>query len=409
MNYLRYGLDRRKKIKVAMIAPFPAASVLKEEYIKRKVRKKAKLQHPAPWVKALCNELVGNDNIDLEIFSHSRHILRTHCAIKEGIKFTFFPKYEPLRSDPYHFHLPAIAQFSPRIKKYNPDIIHGFGTEGAYGLITVLQNKPSVVFIQGIQEKYAPYYDLHRLKIKLRMASERYVVGRVNGLIAETDFAARWVKSIAKQKEVKIIPHAYTAHFFNCRPKFEKKRIACIGTLSQRKGCDVVLESFVLGLQRNQYLFNDSELCFYGDGPMRRTLQKRTEELKLNHNVKFFTGVTHSKIPEEIEKASILVIGSRVDTSPNVVTEAHAAGIPVVGTDGGGIPEMVDNGVDGYIVPVDDCNQMSQRLEKLLSNLDLCRALGSAGRMKVKKLNNPSRIADSHVEFYRELIDRKPL
>ena len=104
-------------------------------------------------------------------------------------------------------------------------------------------------------------------------------------------------------------------------------------------------------------------------------------------------------------KSNMLVIGSRMDTSPNVITETHAVGLPVIGTAAGGIPDMIDDGRDGFIVPVDDSEAMALRMEHLLSDPLRCEEMGRAGKKKVRELNDPARIAEKHVDFYREIID----
>jgi glycosyltransferase involved in cell wall biosynthesis len=106
-----------------------------------------------------------------------------------------------------------------------------------------------------------------------------------------------------------------------------------------------------------------------------------------------------------MEKSNMLVIGSRMDTSPNVITEAHAVGLPVIGTAAGGIPDMIDEGRDGFIVQTADCEAMALRMEYLLSDPQRCAEMGRAGREKVRELNDPVRVAEKHMEFYREIIE----
>jgi len=395
-------------IKSAIIAPYPAAAVLDEKLIKKRCLKDAKLKHPAAWVQALCRALNSNNKVKIEVFSHSGDINRIHRSEKDGIKYTFVPKYEPRRCDPYHLFLPAMLQFFPQIRKFNPDIVHGFGTESAYGLLAVSQKKPSLVFIQGIVEKYAPYTDMPKFKTAIGKMLERYVVRNVNGLIAETDFARSWAQSLRPDVNVKVIPHAFTESFFTGRPDFKRRRIVCIGTLNRRKGCTTVLEAFVSGVKRSPELFKQAELVFIGGGPLEGALKSRAVELGISDYVRFGGRVAHEKMLHEMQKACMLVIGSRVDTSPNVITEAHAVGIPVIGTNAGGIPEMIEEGQDGFVVPVDDADTMSRRMEFLLNDMERCAEMGRAGCEKVRKLNDPSRIADDHVAFYNEILAGYP-
>jgi glycosyltransferase involved in cell wall biosynthesis len=101
--------------------------------------------------------------------------------------------------------------------------------------------------------------------------------------------------------------------------------------------------------------------------------------------------------------STALAIGSRMDTSPNVVSEAHAIGLPVIGTRVGGIPEMIDEGTDGYVVDGDDAQAMGERMDRLLSDPETCRRMGEAGREKVRLLNSPAAVAQAHVDFFQTI------
>ena len=104
--------------------------------------------------------------------------------------------------------------------------------------------------------------------------------------------------------------------------------------------------------------------------------------------------------------AQCLLLTSFVDTSPNVVTEAHAAGVPVVATCEGGVPDMVRDGVDGFVVDLDDDRAIKERLERLVGRPGVCRELGMAGRARVAVEHEPALIARRHVEFYRTILAR---
>jgi glycosyltransferase involved in cell wall biosynthesis len=391
-------------IKTAIVAPYPASVVLPEESIKNRAREKAKVQHPAPWVAAICKELNALNGIEVEVFTHSRYVSSITRTIREGVKYTFIPKYEPAKIDPYNLYLPALFQFLPVIRRYNPNIVHGFGTEGAYGLLAVCQKKPSIVFIQGIVEKLSPFSNRPKPNLIIRKLIERFVINNANGIIAETEFAKNWALKIRPTANIRLIPHAYTDIFFNVSPIFESRRLLCIGSLSRIKGCMKVLDAFSEGMKRNSRIFKKSKLVFIGDGPLMKELRSTVELYKLSEYVEFKGNIAHNTIPAEMQKACMLVLGSRMDTSPNVITEAHTAGLPVIATETGGIPNMIKDGIDGFIVPVDHVELMSLRMEMLLYDLVRCAKMGASGRKKIKKLNNPFIIAKKHKKFYKEIL-----
>lgn len=396
-------------MKVAIVAPYPAVSILPIDKIKKRYREKAKKQHPAPWVKTLCNELKQYEDIKIEIITHSRYINKVIKTKLDGIQYHFVPKYEPAKIDPYHMFIPARIQFTKIIRKCKPNIVHGFGAAGQYGLITVLQKRPKIVFIQGIMDKIAPFSHKKKLEINILKKIERYVIKKADGIIAETEFAHDWAKNINPRIEVKIIPHAYLESFYNAQPNFMNKRIICVGTLSRIKGCATVLEAFAIGVRRSPDLFKSAELLFVGNGPLKEKMLNKVKKDKIEDLVKFAGNITHDKIIYQMENALMLAIGSRMDTSPNVITEAHAVGIPVVCTNVGGIPDMVENGRDGFIVNVNDAEEMSKRMEILLADRNICKIMGQKAKNKIKELNSPTRVGKEHIDFYKKIIKKKAI
>ncbi|VGO18262.1 glycosyltransferase family 4 protein [Pontiella sulfatireligans] len=386
-----------KRIKIALVASYPASLVLLPDRLKPKYRNRP--EHAAPWVRSLTSALVKRDDVEFRVFSHSRAMSSVQNGEENGAKYTFIPKYEPVRIGNYHFHLPARLQFRKHIKAFAPDLVHGFGTESAYGLIASEQGLPSIVFIQGIQAKLAPYYDQFSFAQKwLRQHFERKVVNRASGLVAETKFAEDWAQSMRPEVQVAVIPHAVNPEFFKVNAQYAVDECLCIGTLNRTKAVDMAIRS--LAATKNRGL----KLSVIGSGPLAGEMKGLAEELGVSERVKFCGHLNRDQIIERMSKARMLAILSRMDTSPNILTEAHAAGLPVIGTRAGGIPDMIDDGKDGFLVDVDDFHSAAGKMDHLSGNPDLCRQMGQTGREKVRWLNEPDRIADLHVDFYRNIL-----
>ena len=385
-----------KKIKIAMVAPYPAQAVLRPEQIKPKYREHQ--SHPAPWVRSLTTALAKRNDVEFHVFTHSRAVSSICCGEENGVGYTVIPQYEPGRIGCWHLHLPARIQFRKHIKNYAPDLIHGFGMESAYGLIASEQSAPGVIFIQGILTEYAPFLSQHsKGSIEVLKRLEQRAARRAAGLIAETAFAEKWAKRMNPAVKVAVIPHAINPEFFNAVPDFTENECLCIGYVDQRKAVDIAIRA--LAAAKNSNL----KLSVIGQGPLMSDMQALAKELGIENRVAFFGHLDRGQIIAKMAKARMLIIAARMDTSPNILTEAHAAGLPVIGTRAGGIPDMIDDGKDGFLVDVDDFKAVAQKMDLLTSDVDLCRKLGAAGREKVKWLNDPDRIADLHVQFYHAI------
>lgn len=132
-------------------------------------------------------------------------------------------------------------------------------------------------------------------------------------------------------------------------------------------------------------------------------MKQLATELGIEKQTQFKGILSRKDVIAEMQNASMLCIASRMDTSPNVVTEAHVLGLPVVGTRAGGIPDMIENTVDGLLVPINDFKAMGIAIKTLLRNQDMAKNMGYKGRCKVLKINNPGYVADLHMKYFRRL------
>ncbi len=387
-----------KPLRIAFIAPYPASAVLPPEVIKPKYRYG---EHPATWVKTLSEGLTRLPNVTVAVFIHSRAVNRTHHAEVNGVNYTFIPKYEPIRSDPFHGYWPGAWALRQAIAQFNPDLVQGFGIETGCAGIAVRLPWPCVVFIQGIIEKTVEYRNIHPLKLAVYIRDESRTLFRSDAFIAETVFARHWVTGHNPRAVVRVIPHAVDPNFFANRPDFREPLMVCIGSLNRIKGPDVVVRAFAACTNP------EARLVVAGDGFLREPLKQLARELGVADRITFAGHQSREEVRTLMERARLLVIGSRMDTSPNILSEAHAAGLPVVGTTAGGIPDMVEHGVDGLLSPIDDPDRMAANLDKLIGAPETCREMGRHGRAKVLSLNDPERIAIEHVEFYRDVLLKK--
>ncbi len=134
-----------------------------------------------------------------------------------------------------------------------------------------------------------------------------------------------------------------------------------------------------------------------GDGPERPALERLAAELDLEDTVAF---EGFHPCPEEVVAVSqFAVLTSHEEGFPNAVLEAMAAGLPVVATAVGGVPELVDEAT-GILVPPRSPEALAATIEKVVADPDLRRTLGDAARARVEAFSWP-RCVDAHVALYR--------
>jgi len=133
-----------------------------------------------------------------------------------------------------------------------------------------------------------------------------------------------------------------------------------------------------------------ARLGVVGDGSERIRIEELVKGLRLNNSVKFYGKVDHKKLPELYHEYDIFLNASNVDNLPGTILEAFACGLPVVSTNPGGIPYMVEDGVTGLLVPREDCDALAERALHLLENQELASTLVKNAREECEKYSPES-------------------
>jgi glycosyltransferase involved in cell wall biosynthesis len=127
-------------------------------------------------------------------------------------------------------------------------------------------------------------------------------------------------------------------------------------------------------------LRTDAHLLLVGDGELRACVEEFIAEHRLADTVHAIG--EQKAIPELLAASDLFVLSSRWEGLPYTIIEAMMAGLPVVATAVGGIPELVEEGVTGFLVPCGDPQALAERIRNLLDDRSLRRSMGEKGRQK---------------------------
>lgn len=142
------------------------------------------------------------------------------------------------------------------------------------------------------------------------------------------------------------------------------RMVVFVGNLVPLKGVDVLLQAWALRCEasRSESLGVPDRLVLIGNGPKRRRLEQLATSLGIASAVSFLGAVTQQVVSDWIGAADLLCLPSHSEGSPNVVVEALASGIPVVASRVGGVPDLVVQGINGYLVTPGDPVALAQAL-----------------------------------------------
>jgi glycosyltransferase involved in cell wall biosynthesis len=174
--------------------------------------------------------------------------------------------------------------------------------------------------------------------------------------------------------------------------------VGWVGRMTAVKRTDDVLEAFRLLRERGV----DACLCLVGDGPDRERLERRASELGVIRDT-LFLGYQEDVAPY-YAAFDALALPSANEGTPVSVIEALAAETPVVATRVGGVPDVVREGEEGFLVDAGDTDELADRLMRLSRDPGLRRRLGESGRGRVLKRYAVERLLDDVDRLYRELL-----
>ena len=185
----------------------------------------------------------------------------------------------------------------------------------------------------------------------------------------------------------------------------EPTRLLTVGRLVEKKGIPIAIEAVARLLREGASL----EYIVAGEGPLRSALEAQIAAHGISHAVRLVGWKSQAEVIALLAAAHVFVLPCVTSASgdqegiPNSLKEAMAVGLPVVSTIPAGIPELVEDGVSGFLVPERDIDRLADRLGLLLREPERWPSMGRAGRARVEAAFDIESLNDELERIYRAL------
>ena len=180
-------------------------------------------------------------------------------------------------------------------------------------------------------------------------------------------------------------------------------RLLSIGRLHWTKGYEYALDA--VAALRDAGLKVTYRIV--GDGELLAAVAFWRHQLDLTDSVELLRAVPPAEVVRQLEWADIVLHAATTEGFCNAVIEAQASGVPVVCADSGGLPENVEHGVTGIVVPRRDPRALADAVIDLAADGDKRARMGAAGRERVERLFRLDDQIDAWVDFYERAVDRR--
>lgn len=212
------------------------------------------------------------------------------------------------------------------------------------------------------------------------------------------------------KKPIKIIPHGVDIRRFKettllrLRNNLGINRDDLVVLSVQRLHPTKKLESLIKSIS---YVVNkraNVKFIIIGTGPERKKLEVLTRKLKMEDYIVFLGEVNNTELPEYYAMADIFVLHSLYESLGIVLLEAMASGKPIISTSVGAIPEVVEEGKTGILVPPENPKALAKGILELVNNKKLRQKMGKEGRKRAEKKYDWDKIINEYCQIYESLV-----
>jgi len=292
------------------------------------------------------------------------------------------------------------------VRAFNPDLIHAHSTKAGYAarLTCAILRKPVVFTAHG----WAFTEGRGLWKRRLLALAERLAAVATAKVICvsehDRELALSW--KVTKPDQMVVVHNGIDPRLFLEIDGPSPRRELCledlpvltfVGRLAPPKDLLTVLEA-MRGLSK-------VILLVVGDGELKPQVEKCVKEYGLEGQVQLLG--QRSDIPQILAASDVFVLSSLWEGLPYTIIEAMMSGLPVVATSVGGVPELVEDGVTGFLVPPKDYQALAKALQRLLDDPELCHRMGQLGREKALREFTLDRMLRETEKVYEEVLGNR--
>jgi glycosyltransferase involved in cell wall biosynthesis len=331
------------------------------------------------------------NGIDVKVVTFKDHYSPENAKEVETI---VLPKLLPGKLS----YISSIFALKRLLTSFQPDILHAHYVS-SYGFVGALSNyHPFYVSVWGRDIYQFPQQNNMNKRI-VELALERA------DMICSTSHVMAIETKKYTNKHIEVTPFGVDLTKFKPLEKREKD-VVTIGTvkaLSDKYGIADLIKAFAI-VHKD---YPNTNLVIVGDGPQRQEYEELAERLGIS-GVTTFTGrVPNTDVPTYINEMDIFAVPSTEDSESFGVAavEAMACGVPVVVSDVGGLPEVVKDGITGFVVPKESPEKLAEAFETLLRDPQLRAKMGENGVLHVKEHYNWTENAMRMLRLYKQTLN----
>ncbi|MBV9999146.1 MAG: glycosyltransferase family 4 protein [Verrucomicrobia bacterium] len=337
--------------------------------------------------------------ITVHVISCTQRVVQAPEKLADNLYFhsLHVPKFGWLRTG----YQGCIRATRSLLRTLRPDVVHGQGTERDCGIAAVMSGLPNVITIHGNMRLIAKLAKPKTWSyLNLAALLEGPTVRMAGGVVCISRYTQAAVSGIARRTW--LVPNAVYPSFFDVeRRPADPPLILCVGVISRRKNQLALLTALDRLAPKFRFRARFIGPAFPGD-PYGQEFLSRAARAACVDEVR---PMGRDDLRETLKRASLLVLPSLEDNCPMVILEAAAAGVPVLASRVGGIPEYVEDRVNGSLFDPNEPHALAERLAEFLTDRQPFERAAIEARRRAIAEFHPRVIATRHVDVYHQLLE----
>ncbi len=297
-------------------------------------------------------------------------------------------------------YLKTIFKVKKIIKEFKPDIVHAHYAS-SYGILGALSGfKPFILSVWG-----SDIFDFPN-KSPLHKKIVKYNLRKADKILSTSNIMALEINKYT-DKPVIVTPFGIDTNIFNSMKgdslfKENDIVIGTVKTLDEKYGIVYLIKAFKILVDKYPKL--PLKLLIVGKGSQENSLKDLVSKLDISDKTIFTGGVDYADVPKYHNMLSVSVSVSNSESFGVAIIEASACEKPVIVSNAGGLPEVVQDGVTGIIVPPRDEVNTAKAIERLIFDKKLLSEMGKQGRQRVIKYYNWDNNIKQMINIYKDSL-----
>ncbi|KTD82775.1 glycosyltransferase family 4 protein [Legionella waltersii] len=279
------------------------------------------------------------------------------------------------------------------IKEFKPDLIHAhWWIPNGISSFFAAKKLPLIITLHGSDLRLA-------LSSKIAIRVFSYIAKRIAAVTSVSSWLSRKAISVVPNLQIPIIPMPINTKIFELGKYPRRPSLLFVGRLNEQKGVSDLLNALA-------HLPDTISLDLVGDGINEHKLKILAQHLNITSRVRWHAQMSQDELAQLYQTSSLLIVPSRDEGLSLVAIEALFCGTPVVAYRSGGLSDIIEDGITGFLVNEGDIASLNTNIMELMNNSRLLEQMGREGRSKMQEHFTESKCTQVFLNLYNKVLSK---